>query len=106
MLDYFQLISNSEDNRTLLLSISPYSNKGNLIIDIPRIILDSKVNGNDKNFTVMEDDQPARFLELKNSIEEKPISNSMTDNISTIQYSNNTESRKLMVEFEQNTKNN
>ncbi|HKR74438.1 MAG TPA: hypothetical protein VJR94_10050, partial [Candidatus Nitrosocosmicus sp.] len=35
---------------------------------------------------------------------EKPISNNMTDNISAIQYSNNTESRKLMVEFEQNTK--
>jgi hypothetical protein len=103
-LNYAQLSLNSEDNRTLFLSISPYSNNGNLIIDIPRIILDSKVNGNDKNFTVMVDDQPARFLELKNSIEEKPISNNMTDNISAIQYSNNTESRKLMVEFEQNTK--
>ncbi|HKR73745.1 MAG TPA: hypothetical protein VJR94_06500, partial [Candidatus Nitrosocosmicus sp.] len=93
------------EEKSIVLVISSLNAKADkLIIDIPRIILDSKVNGNDKNFTVMVDDQPARFLELKNSIEEKPISNNMTDNISAIQYSNNTESRKLMVEFEQNTK--
>ena len=91
--------------KSIILVISSLNAKADtLIIDIPRIILDSKINGNDKNFTVTVDDQPARFLELKNSIEEKPISHSMTDNISAIQYSNNTESRKLMVEFEQNTK--
>jgi hypothetical protein len=103
-LDYIQLTSSSEDNRTLLLSISSYSNKGNLIIDIPRIILDSKVNGNDKNFTVLADDQPAKFLEIKNPDKGKPILNSTIGNISAVQYPNNTESRKLMVEFESNTK--
>ncbi len=101
---YVQLTTNSKDNKTLFLSISPYNNNGRLVIDIPRIILDSKANGIDKNFTVMVDDQPARFLELSNSNEEKRISNSITNNTSATQLSNNTESRKLIVEFEPNTK--
>ncbi len=101
---YVQLTTNSKDNKTLFLSISPYNNNGRLVIDIPRIILDSKANGIDKNFTVMVDDQPARFLELSNSNEEKRISNSITNSTSATQLSNNTDSRKLIVEFEPNTK--
>lgn len=105
---YENLVSNinyDSEEKSIVLVISSLNAKAdNLVIDIPRIILDSKANGIDKNFTVMVDDQPARFLELSNSNEEKRISNSITNSTSATQLSNNTDSRKLIVEFEPNTK--
>ena len=98
-------INYDNEEKSIILVINSLNEKiDKLIIDIPRIILDSKVNGNDKNFTVLADDQPAKFLEIKNPDKGKPILNSTIGNISAVQYSNNTESRKLMVEFESNTK--
>ncbi len=89
-----------EDENSIMLLLSPSDAKGNsILIDIPRNILDSTINGNDKNFTVMVDDQPAKFLEISNDSELNSISNSQIDNISEIQYSNNVDSRKLMIEF-------
>ena len=99
-----QLVIDSQDNRTFFLSILPYSNNGKLLIDIPRTILDSKANGNDKNFTVMVDGLPAKFLEITNSSGEKIYSNDIINNVSAIQYPNNTESRLLMIEFDSNSK--
>jgi hypothetical protein len=104
ILNNTQLVINSQDNRTFFLSIVPYSDDGKLLIDIPRTILDSKANGNDKNFTVMVDGLPAKFLEITNSSGDKIYSNSIIDNVSAIQYSNNTDSRLLMIEFNSNSK--
>ncbi|VFJ15056.1 hypothetical protein [Candidatus Nitrosocosmicus franklandus] len=104
ILNNTQLITNSQSNNVLILSILSYSNNGKLLIDIPRDILDSKANGNDKNFTVMIDDRPVKFLEVTNKSEEEIFSNNMINNLSPIQYPNNTESRILMIEFDSNSK--
>ncbi|HEU5121149.1 MAG TPA: hypothetical protein VFT71_09180, partial [Candidatus Nitrosocosmicus sp.] len=60
------------EEKSIILVISPLNTVyGKLLIDIPRTILDSKANGNDKNFTVMVDGLPAKFLEITNSSGEK-----------------------------------
>ncbi|HSA75252.1 MAG TPA: hypothetical protein VLE21_03600, partial [Candidatus Nitrosocosmicus sp.] len=93
------------EEKSIILVISPLNTvNGKLLIDIPRTILDSKANGNDKNFTVTVDGQPAKFLEITNSSGEKIYSNSIINNLSAIQYSTNTESRLLMIEFDSNSK--
>lgn len=98
------LFFDNEEESIIIVTDSLNTASGKLLIDIPRNILDSKANGNDKNFTVMVDDVPAKFLEVTNSSEEKIFSNSIINNGSAIQYSNNTESRILMIEFDSSSK--
>lgn len=98
------LFFDNEEESIIIVTDSLNTASGKLLIDIPRNILDSKANGNDKNFTVMVDDVPAKFLEVTNSSEEKMFSNSIINNGSAIQYSNNTESRILMIEFDSSSK--
>ncbi|MDQ6667969.1 MAG: hypothetical protein M3Y53_07050 [Thermoproteota archaeon] len=74
-------ISAEKDNTTLLVNVSSTSN-GKLIIELPRDAIDSKKQGNvDDNFAVFEDGQYA-----------------VVDEIST-----NTQSRTLMVGFDNGT---
>ena len=93
-----------EEKSIFMVTSSLNTPVSKLLIDIPRAILDSKANGKDKNFTVMADDLPAKFLEITNSSEEEIFSNSIINNVPSIQYSNNTESRILMIEFDSNSK--
>lgn len=93
-------LSYDDEENSIILLLNPLTSKGNnMWVDIPRDILDSKLNGNDKNFTVMIDDKPAKFLEITNNSKVNSVSNRHLDNISKIQYSNNTDTRELMIEY-------
>ncbi len=61
------LKQNSLTNKTLSFFISPYNSSGNLLIQIPRNILDSKTLDNkDSNFTVLINNKVAKISEWTN----------------------------------------
>jgi len=56
-----------KDNMTLVVNVLSTSN-GNLTIELPRNVIDSKKQGNvDDNFTVFEDGQYSQVSEIKNN---------------------------------------
>ena len=55
------------ENKTIELFLNPFNIDGNLLIQIPRDILDSKTQDNkDNNFTVLVNDKPSKYLEINN----------------------------------------
>jgi len=59
--------STEKDNMTLVVNVLSTSN-GNLTIELPRNVIDSKKQGNvDDNFTVFEDGQYTQVSEIKNN---------------------------------------
>ena len=55
-------------NKSIIIQIDSFSN-GQLIITIPRNVLDSKINGIDDDFFVLIDGEESDFQETKNAIE-------------------------------------
>ncbi len=75
------------DNTTLLLNLSSASN-GTLVVDLPRIVIDSKGPGNaDENFTVFKDGQYVTYSEIKTNSESRTIMLSIDNNPSVIEIS-------------------
>ena len=62
-LNDLQLESNSKI-KTLILDIISYDENGELSIDLPRNIIDSRIDEGDKNFTVLVNNQPAKYQEI------------------------------------------
>ncbi|MEJ7641552.1 MAG: hypothetical protein WKF36_05080 [Candidatus Nitrosocosmicus sp.] len=104
-------------NKTLELMILPFSRDGNIVIQIPREILDSKTPENkDSNFTVLADGKPSKFSEIQPKEESETNSNSSatttTSTTTTTTTKNSTISsffddipnRKLLIEFDKDTK--
>ena len=78
-------------NKTLNLFIDAYDSNGNLLIQIPRNILDSKTADNkDSNFTVLINNEATKFSELT---DKKPLNNSSY-----------TPNRELSIKFGKDTK--
>ena len=94
-LNDLQLQSKSGINKTLILDIVSYNENGELSIDLPRRIIDSRIDEIDKNFTVLINNQPAKYQEIVN----KNKSNISSEN-STV----DNESRKLLIEFGKDAK--
>ncbi len=88
-LNDLQLESNSRI-KTLILNIMSYNDNGELSIDLPRNIIDSRIDEKDKNFTVLVNNQPAKYQEIidKNN-----------SSISSGEYTLDKDSRKLVIEF-------
>ena len=102
-LDYTQLESNPK-NKSLILSISPFKEKGTITIDIPRIVLDSQKNKKDENFTVTVDNQPAKYIELTHENRSKINSSNTYSNTTSFQPSSKMDTRKLMIELRGDSK--
>ncbi len=94
-LNDLQLQANSRINKTLILDIIPYNENGELSIDLPRRIIDSRIDEIDKNFTVLINNQPAKYQE---------IINKNKSNVSSGEYTVDNESRKLIIEFGKDAK--
>ncbi|MDP8907506.1 MAG: hypothetical protein M3M88_08295, partial [Thermoproteota archaeon] len=101
-------------NKTLELMILPFSRDGNIVIQIPREILDSKTPGNkDSNFTVLADGKPSKFSEIQPKEESERNSNSSATTTTTTTTTKNSTissffddipNRKLLIEFDKDTK--
>ncbi|MDN5844863.1 MAG: hypothetical protein L0H53_01140 [Candidatus Nitrosocosmicus sp.] len=85
--------------KTLILDIIPYAEKGQLSIDLPREIIDSRIDKRDKNFTVLVNNQPAIYQEIIDKNNSTVSSPSAGSNISSAEYSLDNDSRKLVIEF-------
>ncbi len=78
-------------NKTLNLFIDTYDSRGNLVIQIPRNILDSKTTDNkDSNFTVLINNEAAKFSEIT----DKKFANNSTK----------IHNRELSIKFGKDTK--
>ena len=67
-------VSLEKDSSTLLLNISSPSH-GTLIIELPRNIIDSKIQGtnHDQNYVVFEDSQYVPVTQLKNNTQSRTL---------------------------------
>ena len=75
-----------------------YNENGELSIDLPRNIIDSRIDEKDKNFTVLVNNQPAKYQEIidKNN---SNIHLQCRSNTSSGEYTLDNDSRKLVIEF-------
>jgi hypothetical protein len=79
------------DQRSIILVLTPDQNKSGIVeIELPRNIIDSRIDEKDKNFTVLVNNQPAKYQEIidKNN-----------SSISSGEYTLDKDSRKLVIEF-------
>ena len=97
-LNDLQLESNSKI-KTLILDIISYDENGELSIDLPRNIIDSRIDEEDKNFTVLVNNQPAKYQEIIDKNNSNTSSPSIGSNTSSGEYTLDNDSRKLVIEF-------
>ncbi len=97
-LNDLQLESNSKI-KTLILDIISYDENGELSIDLPRNIIDSRIDEGDKNFTVLVNNQPAKYQEIIDKNNSNTSSPSIGSNTSSGEYTLDNDSRKLVIEF-------
>ncbi len=97
-LNDLQLESNSKI-KTLILDILSYDENGELSIDLPRNIIDSRIDEGDKNFTVLVNNQPAKYQEIIDKNNSNTSSPSIGSNTSSGEYTLDNDSRKLVIEF-------
>ena len=99
------LRQNPLENKTLELFLNPFNIDGNLLIQIPRDILDSKTQDNkDNNFTVLVNDKPSKYLEINNKSTSNITLNSDKD-IQVIKNAlNNTDNRIISIKFDKDSK--
>jgi hypothetical protein len=102
------LLYDTEEKSILLIMAPPTnnntSNNGTLVVDIPRVILDSQLNNKDQNFTVTIDGHPTKFVENTKKIISGIKSNSTKDNTTSSQNSNYLgDTRELAIEFAQDS---
>jgi len=80
--------------------LTPGQNESDIIkIDLPRNIIDSRIGEEDKNFTVLVNNQPAKYKEIINKIDSNISSSSVGSNTSSGRYTLDNDSRKLVIEF-------
>ena len=88
------------DQRSIILVLTPGQNMSGIVkVNLPREIIDSRIDKRDKNFTVLVNNQPAIYQEIidkNNSTMSSPIKGS---NISSGEYTLDKDSRKLVIEF-------
>jgi len=88
------------DQTSIVLVLTPGQNKsGGVEIDLPRNIIDSKINERDKNFTVLVNNQPAKYQEIIDNNNLNTSSSSVGSNMSSSEYAIDSDSRKLVIEF-------
>ncbi|ALI36129.1 hypothetical protein NMY3_01926 [Candidatus Nitrosocosmicus oleophilus] len=97
-LNDLQLESNSKI-KTLILDIISYNENGELSIDLPRNIIDSRIYDEDKNFTVLVNNQPAKYQEIIDKNNSNITSPSVGSNTSSGEYTLDNDIRKLIIEF-------
>ena len=97
-LNDLQLESNSI-KKSLILNIIPYNKYGQLSIDLPRNIIDSKIDKRDKNFTVLVNNQPAKYQEIIEKNNSNTRSPGIGSNTSSGGHVLDNDSRKLVIEF-------
>jgi hypothetical protein len=85
--------------KTIILDIIPYDEKGQLSINLPREIIDSRIDKRDKNFTVLVNNHPAIYQEIIDKNNSTISSPSIGSNISSGEYTLVNDSRKLVIEF-------
>jgi hypothetical protein len=110
-----------DDQNALFILMNPLpSNKTDLLVQIPRYILDSKTPENkDNNFTVLIDGKPSKYTEITSRNESGSISSSISgpnirSNSSPEEASadhspiditfNDIPNRKLLIDFQKDTK--
>ena len=99
------LRQNSLNNKTLELFLSPFYIEGNLLIQIPRDILDSKKQDNkDNNFTVLINNKPSKYLEINNKTISDINLNPDVDIQDIKNALNNTDNRILSIKFDKDSK--
>jgi Holliday junction resolvase len=99
------LRQNSLKNNTLELFLNPFNIDGNLLIQIPRNILDSKTQDNkDKNFTVLINNKPSKYLEINNKSISKINLNSDDGSELIKNALNNTANRIISIKFDKDSK--
>ena len=99
------LRQNPLENKILELFLNPFNIDGNLLIQIPRDILDSKTRDNkDNNFTVLVNDKPSKYLEINNK-STSSITLSSDKDIQVIKNAlNNTDNRIISIKFDKDSK--
>ena len=102
-----------KDKNALFVLLNPLVfNYSSLFIQIPREILDSKTLENkDSNFTVLADGKPSKFSEIQPKEESERNSNSSattttttTKNSTISSFFEDIPNRKLLIEFDKDTK--
>jgi hypothetical protein len=84
------------DQKSITLVITPGQGKSDsVVIDLPRRIIDSRIDDTDKNFTVLINNQPAKYQEIVNKNK---------SNISSEEYPVDNKTRKLVIEFGKDAK--
>lgn len=85
-----------KDQKSLILVLTPGPSRlDSIVIDLPRRIIDSRIDEIDKNFTVLINNQPVKYQEIVNKNK---------SNISSEDYTADNESRKLLIEFGKDAK--
>ena len=88
------------DQRSIILVLTPSQNKSGIVeIDLPRNIIDSRIDEGDKNFTVLVNNQPAKYQEIIDKNNSNTSSPSIGSNTSSGEYTLDNDSRKLVIEF-------
>jgi hypothetical protein len=88
------------DQRSIILVLTPSQNKSGIVeIDLPRNIIDSRIDEKDKNFTVLVNNQPAKYQEIIDKNNSNTSSPSIGSNTSSGEYTLDNDSRKLVIEF-------
>ncbi len=88
------------DQRSIILVLTPSQNKSGIVeIDLPRNIIDSRIDEGDKNFTVLVNNQPAKYQEIIDKNNSNASSPSIGSNTSSGEYTLDNDSRKLVIEF-------
>ena len=85
---------------SIILVLTPGQNKSGILeIDLPRKIIDSRIDERDKNFTVLVNNQPAKYQEIIDKNNSTISSPSVGSNTSSGEYTLDNDSRKLVIEF-------
>ena len=88
------------DQKSILIVLTPGQNKSGIVeVNLPRNIIDSKIDERDKNFTVLVNNQPAKYQEIIEKNNSIILSPDIGSNTSSGEYTLDNDSRKLVIEF-------
>jgi hypothetical protein len=88
------------DQKSIIIVLTPSQNKSGIVeVNLPRNIIDSKIDKRDKNFTVLVNNQPAKYQEIIEKNNSNILSPGIGSNTSSGGYTLDNDSRKLVIEF-------
>ena len=88
------------DQKSIIIVLTPSQNKSGIVeVNLPRNIIDSKIDKRDKNFTVLVNNQPAKYQEVIEKNNSNILSPGIGSNTSSGGYTLDNDSRKLIIEF-------